>query len=282
MSYPKRLDIELNNTCQLSCNICPRGLGKMNRPLGNMDPALVERIVRESSNRVNIIWGHVFGDPLLYPELLWALKLFRATGAWVGISTNAVALDHAMSEAILRTDIDWLILSLDSLDKERYESIRRGAIFENTLANIDNCIDIRRQIPESKTRLIVQIIDLEDSEKEIEAAKQRFDTRLEGIGEVFHKWFSTYGGKVPDCAGKIISPMTGICEMLDRALVILWNGDATICCHDVAGEYVIGNIGESSIEEIWNSEKRIKIHDNIRVGRFDGLEICRNCIRDQA
>jgi radical SAM protein with 4Fe4S-binding SPASM domain len=276
--YPERLDIELTNDCQLHCIMCPRGIGKMNRPVGYMDEALFSKVITESAGKVKRVWAHVFGEPLLYPDLIWALTELRAVGFWVGISTNCVALDKPMSEAIIRTGIDCLILSLDSLNKDKYETIRRGADFRRTLANIDACIDVRRQIPESKTELIIQIIDMKDAEKEIETARERFGKNLEGIGQVFHKWYSTYGGKVPGYGGNIISPTNGICESLDQTLAILWNGDVTICCHDVAGDYVFGNVRNSTLSELWNSASCRVMHEEIRNRTFAGLEMCRNCI----
>ena len=278
MNYPERLDIELTNACQLECIMCPRGIGKMNRPIGFMDWDLFLKIIAESRGKTKHVWAHVFGESLLHPDCDVMIARLSLYGFHVGLSTNCMLLDSERSKSLMTSGLDCLILSLDSLDKKKFEQIRKGANFEQVLENIENCIEVRRQMPHAKTHLLVQIIDFDDSASEIEAAKERFDNKLEGIGEVFLKGYSTYGGTVPAYSSKT-SPCYGdSCEMANRALTVLWNGDVTICCHDVNGDYVFGNVNESRIVDLWNSQERKAFHRRICDRNFSDMKMCQNCI----
>ncbi len=71
----------------------------------------------------------------------------------------------------------------------------------------------------------------------------------------------------------------GGCEGLTEQFGILWNGDLVFCCVDYDGETVFGNIGETTIREVFHQEDvRRTIHD------FRSLRIrhprCRKCMGD--
>ncbi|KKL60605.1 hypothetical protein LCGC14_2203620, partial [marine sediment metagenome] len=58
-------------------------------------------------------------------------------------------------------------------------------------------------------------------------------------------------------------------------ITIRWNGDVVPCCYDIMSEYVIGNIRENSLEEIWNNERYNNIRKGIEIGH--PVEICGGC-----
>ena len=68
------------------------------------------------------------------------------------------------------------------------------------------------------------------------------------------------------------------CDLFLKQAYILYNGDMVLCCHDWRRSVVLGNVGESSIRQVWNS---LHFQDLIRQyysGDFTNLEICRNCL----
>jgi radical SAM protein with 4Fe4S-binding SPASM domain len=57
----------------------------------------------------------------------------------------------------------------------------------------------------------------------------------------------------------------------------LYNGDVNICCGDVEGELIVGNIKESSIRQLWYG-KRAKEIRKLHVSlAFDTLKVCQVC-----
>jgi radical SAM protein with 4Fe4S-binding SPASM domain len=59
------------------------------------------------------------------------------------------------------------------------------------------------------------------------------------------------------------------------SLVVLANGDVTVCCADYEGSSVFGNVRESTIEELWNGPF-LREFRRRHVAR-DFPDICKNC-----
>lgn len=278
LEYPKRLDIELTNDCQLHCIMCPRGIGKMTRPVGYMEWNLLAEIVEESQGKTERVWAHVFGESLMHSEAIGMISLLTSHIPWVGLSTNAVNLTRTMSYDLMHANLDTLILSLDSMHRKKYEARRVGAKFDKVIRNIQDCIQARRDKPEAKTVILVQLINFRRSGIDARLARMKFGGTLRGIGEVSIKPYTTYGGTVPVYSHTVRPHAGDTCEMADYAMTILWNGDATICCHDVNGDYVFGNVNDTSITHLWNSGERREYHRKIKEKDFDGMPMCKNCI----
>ena len=62
----------------------------------------------------------------------------------VSISTNVSLLTEKKAREILKAGMNMVTLSIDSLNKEVYESIRRGLVFEKCIENAINFIKIRK------------------------------------------------------------------------------------------------------------------------------------------
>lgn len=61
-------------------------------------------------------------------------------------------------------------------------------------------------------------------------------------------------------------------------MVISFDGDVLLCCHDMAREIVLGNLEQSTIYEVWNGKKFQDILTAIYAG--NGLPpdfICKKC-----
>jgi len=51
-----------------------------------------------------------------------------------------------------------------------------------------------------------------------------------------------------------------------------------LCCVDYGCTTVLGNVGETSIAEVWNSEKAKDIRRRFLSGNTEGL-LCHNCLK---
>ena len=67
------------------------------------------------------------------------------------------------------------------------------------------------------------------------------------------------------------------CPQLWTRLIILSNGEVTVCCADYEGKLSVGNIANNTIEDLWQCEKIKKIRDINFRRAFDELPICRSC-----
>lgn len=67
----------------------------------------------------------------------------------------------------------------------------------------------------------------------------------------------------------------GFCVKPFREMTIAFNGDVVLCCQDWRLEEKFGNVNESTLEEIWNSDSFASKRLLLREGRRDGL--CEKC-----
>lgn len=70
------------------------------------------------------------------------------------------------------------------------------------------------------------------------------------------------------------------CERPFRSLQIRANGDVVLCCADMYGDVVAGNVREATLEQLWNSAKFVNVRNRLRKrGRRD-LPLCETCSHD--
>ncbi len=275
MVFPEHLDLEITNHCQLECICCPRQF--MKRERGFMSWEILKKVIKESVGRVKTCYFHQMGEPLLHPHIMSMIKYVKNHGIQVAISTNAVLLSPEMSTELFEIGLDYLYLSLDSLKKNTYEGIRRGAKLRDVHYNIVKCLEIRRQKGEYKTHINLQMIKMRDNIEEIEEFKKQFESRLEGIGHFSVKPYSMWAGHVKDYRPKPHVPKQFECTMTNYSMSIYWNGDVVICCMDYDGFTKVGNVLEDSLDEIWKNKKYQEYRNAHKVKNFDKLRFCSGC-----
>jgi MoaA/NifB/PqqE/SkfB family radical SAM enzyme len=70
------------------------------------------------------------------------------------------------------------------------------------------------------------------------------------------------------------------CAKIFQTLDIVYSGDVLFCSIEFkasGSKYRLGNLENSSISDIWNSEKAAMYRELHRNGRRDDIEICRGC-----
>ena len=61
-----------------------------------------------------------------------------------------------------------------------------------------------------------------------------------------------------------------------QMMTICSNGNIIPCCHDKASDYIMGNVFEKSLLQIWNNNKFKKFRKTIKKNQAS-LSICRTC-----
>jgi radical SAM protein with 4Fe4S-binding SPASM domain len=92
------------------------------------------------------------------------------------------------------------------------------------------------------------------------------------IVKEFHNWAGEIESKHPR---KFFSP----CTFLWNALVIFWDGAVLPCSQDFFGYYILGNVEDSSLSEIWNNDKMIRLRTQHLKKDIEEFDTCRVCDR---
>ncbi len=265
-----RVNLELTNHCNLSCRWCA---GAGNRKKGFMDRTTFQTTLSQIlSDRVAVREVHLYngGESLLHPEFgqfleyLGSLKDRPATV----LVTNGTLLTETLSDAILESGgIDTIQFSIDGGTKEKYEWLRRKAVWEDTLNRIGGFLDRNRGRVKTGLITIDMGVPFSDEFRQLRDRVDSFNFRPP------HDY--TGQEKLDDYpAEKSANPHP--CWHIRNNLVILWNGDVTPCCADFHGRGVFGNIHTSHLADLWNGA-RLALLRRQEAGDKHSLVLCSNC-----
>ena len=141
----KDLVVNWSNLCNLTCTYCNPDASTawqsaVNIPIqlvNNEHDSLIELARTQGSNIQGLTLGG--GEPLLQKLLPEFLSCLDGSKTRVLITTNlSVDLDQNLVYKILRSwkTVEWQI-SFDNVNKQKFEFVRRGASWEQFVANID-------------------------------------------------------------------------------------------------------------------------------------------------
>lgn len=136
MSHLTKLYIEITTGCNLNCQMCVhRAWGE---PTGDMSlatfGALMEQLGQFRSPPIVHLGG--YGEPMSHPHFLDMIRLAKATGAQVEVTTNGTLLDPDTSVALIELELDGLVISIDGVSSESYGQVRVDGDFEQVVENL--------------------------------------------------------------------------------------------------------------------------------------------------
>ncbi len=117
------LNVELTNRCNLRCSICPRRDAGA-RPDCDLDLETFKKIV-DTTPGLRVLLPFQWGEPLLSPILIPAIKYAVAKGIRVFVTTNGTLLDEKTADALVRSGLERLTVSFDG-NPRTFESQRRS------------------------------------------------------------------------------------------------------------------------------------------------------------
>ncbi len=275
IQYPQRIQIETFHGCNARCVMCPIKYSK--REYGPMPQDIFSEIVRQAQvfkDKLKVVTIYMGGEPLLDKRIsARVLECKKAGLPNVGFSTHALLLSGEKVEKLLDAGLDWLAISFDSLKKEVYESIRVGLEFETVLKNITKAIQIRNARRSSLT-ISMRFVELEANRQEFQNYLQYFSDLLNPEQDEIRKLsYSNWGHPKQGEEYYGSEP----CPHVVERMPILSNGTVSVCSADYDPEYDLGNVMESSLLDIWNSEKWRKIRLLHAEGKRTEMRLCDVC-----
>ncbi|MCX6340351.1 MAG: radical SAM protein [Candidatus Aureabacteria bacterium] len=290
---PVRLWIEPTNICNLRCIMCPTGRGRLQNP-GRMSLDLYRKIIDEAAAfaiDVNLIGR---GEAFLHPEIGEMIRYAHQRGLNVRIETNATVLSPEKSEEVIAAGLDFISFSFDGYGKESYEHIRRGASFDATLGNILQFLQVKKRLAAEKPYTVLQFIEmLPFRERATPESERQFKSRFRGLPLNSYRYVTPhrYVGEIEEgLTGTRYGYMKGMkhwrwlrklkytpCAYPWFSMHILWDGTVMPCCMDFHSRYVLGNVPESSLREMWNGEAMKALRRKLGSGSFADMPLCSRC-----
>lgn len=282
--FPKFIFLETVRVCNARCPFCAIDHWDKSVPL--MSDALFEKIVGELEKfnkwlyRVNI---QKAGEPFMDRKLIPRIRRLKEAGVrHIAISTNASLLTQKKAEEVLEAGIDDIMLSIDSVEKEKYEKMRVGLEYEKVIANIRTFFMVRNEISPNTTVRVrgVSFHDLDSAEDKKEMADwEAFWKELRKPHDRIymkrpHNWANqkTWDGHTPDY-DKIYHP----CILPWSTMSINTDGKVPFCSLDYDAKYNMGDLTKHTIEEVWNDGPWKLLRERHATGRRNEISFCQGC-----
>lgn len=263
---PEIVQIEATNICNAKCTFCPRD--DMTRRQGIMDWALYQKIVDEcAALGIGHVRMHNYGEAFVDKKLPEKIAYAKSKGIReVGVITNGSLLGPEVARAVVSAGLDAINVSLDAAGKETFESTRIGLKYDRVIANVEGLVRIRRELGRTRPKLILSFVRQDNS-----AEEQAFIDHWSAVADKIHvtnlhNWAGTLKRR-----GDVNFP----CYRQWLTFTALWDGRVSLCCADLDGRVVLGDLNTQSIAEIWNGEPyRLVRREQLESG---GPAICRHC-----
>ncbi len=293
---PRCLTIETTSSCQLRCPACPTPVG-LGRPRGFFTAKLMDHLLAQVDWQLDCISFGWSGEPLLNRELP-ALILAASQVARTYVSTNGLLLERD-ADLLLSAGLDHLRVCLDGVDQTMAEIYRVGTDFEKVVAGAKHLARRRKERGLVKPKISLQMLVT----KHTEAFLEQFIQLAMGCGvdEVYFKSFnlSLSDWLLPEQRAQMaeeflpdnprflryerhLSGSWGLrpelratlCPEVESGMTILHTGEVVPCCEDFRGSYILGNVRQESLLEIWRGERYRQLRSQVH--RREPA-MCRDC-----
>jgi len=316
------LYIDVTNRCNLNCRYC-FNYNNIKKCKIDLPISIIKKILSDDEAPKISNWILSGGEPLLYPDLDEALDLFKQMNIRPKIATNGTLLTPEVADKLVSLGVASVQFSLDTLDKNKFVELSNStpAYLNKIITNLLYAVKLplRKVVASILTKINLQdtyelmpflynlgvdsytvyiftpgtdlismrdyMVDFNDIpliiDKLIEHYYQVCNTRIIDTNifpilktPIYEKWNS-----------KIDLRMHG-CSAGNMTLSVKTNGKVSPCLCQSSNEFICGDITDSNLSSIWNSQKLknyLNIYNRIpECGTCEHLSSCRGGCRSNA
>lgn len=124
----KKLYLEITNDCNLQCTTCYRHAWE--HKSGYMSLKTIKKIVAQLADFPHlekIVLGGI-GEPTYHPQFDSIFEKLNEKNIPLILTTNGTLLNKRLAEAVMESNVQEIIISIDSSNEERFKNIRNTAL----------------------------------------------------------------------------------------------------------------------------------------------------------
>ena len=273
-----RAYIEIGNICNLKCSFCP-GTKRAPRQMSALE---FREVCSSLTGNVKELYFHVMGEPLLHPELGELLKIAGEFGFAVSITTNGTLIEKRRDTIFENKDVIQKI----SISLHAHEA---NVMKKSVGDYLSDVISFAKEFSSMDKNVVFRLWNLDTAERNGKNAENAEITdRL--IAEYPEEWQKRYSGyrlayrTFLELDGIFTWPVEsdaepideGRCRGLINQIAILADGTVVPCCLDSEGAIPLGNIFESSLNDILSSKLAKEIRNGFKNGKMVH-PVCKKC-----
>lgn len=279
LEFPPMVIVETSSYCNLSCIHCPRVNVAKNDDYfdGFMDFDLYKKIIDEMSQyKYTALRPFGRGEALINPDLPRMVRYAKEKGVRkIWLNTSGVLLSPKKSKELLDAGIDRLEVSIDAATRETFKKIKGKDKYDQVVKNTIECCRLKEELYSQK-EIVVSFVEsaINTSEK-----------------DAFIKFWQNYANHVRirpvHQHGALVSNLRESkekkeeerlpCSILWERVEINYYGGLKYCEFDWENKEEVENVKNSSIKEIWNSEKYEQLRRLHIEKRFCEIPLCSIC-----
>ena len=257
---------------------------------GLLTMELFHRILDDVKEHAHTMQFYFQGEPLLNKQLPEMIAAAHQVGLYTIVSTNAQALSRSTAEALVKSGLSHIIVSIDGFSEESYAAYRVGGSLHKALEGLQHLANAKAEL-HSRIRIELQVLRLRSNEHEWDWIKKNYK-KLGATHLVFKtaqlynfehghplmptdERYSRYKKRADGTYVHKKSSRLSPCKRLWSGCVITTSGDVLPCCYDKDHRHTLGNITTHSLSEIFHSNKANTLRKHILNGHLP--EMCKNC-----
>jgi radical SAM protein with 4Fe4S-binding SPASM domain len=283
----QRIRIEVASVCNLRCVYCPTGTSYHYPGVyrGIMDLDMFLKVVEQIREVKTLHTAYLYlgGEPLLNKNLAIMCRALKEATYITDLSfiTNAMLITEDFCKSLEGSGVDRITVSIDGRSPEENDRYRVGAKYEKIR---DNVLMLKKYADMYGIKIIIGniIIPNKDELDRKPETPEYLKRDFPGI-HVATYYANTWPGLKDEYIEKeglkVYTPFLHyLCYNPFYEVDVRVNGDVVMCCNDLLSEYVMGNIKDNTLMEIFNNDKYREVRKNMIERDIDNIpEVCKKC-----
>lgn len=263
---PRYLQLETTLACNAACEFCYQK--EVERGPMRMEEAVWRKIIDETRGLGVCYRPFLQNEPLCDNRLEdICAYIKRDPTASVELNTNGELLTPERGERLLEIGVELVRFSIDGFSQQVYDATRTGVDRDRVYANAQRFCEAAQG---TGCRTEVRMIELQANQEERGQYQQHWEPIADEVQLVpLYNW--PWTGQTP--ADVVHRPCL---KVLDE-MFFYTDGRAALCCWDVHGRGVIGDVRLEHVLEIWNGPIVGNYRELLAEGRREAIHLCSRC-----
>lgn len=283
---PRKMGIEINNTCNHQCSFCAYTVMEREQKRGNMDHEMVLRVLTEGAALgIQEVGFYATGEPFMNPDLTEYVRHAKKVGmTYTYVSTNGAASSVERMRETVEAGLDSLKFSVNAGTREAYRKVHGRDDFEKVIERI-RVMGAWRKEAGREFRLFVTTVISPESPDGAERLSELLGNLVDAVCPVP---MTSIGTQISDALYRGIDYGTDEnlkrfstpCSLLWTMLNVQKEGYLSACCSDFNNDLLVADLHTHSLAEAWHSVAFRELRRRHLGHHVEGI-LCEACIRQR-
>ena len=284
---PLLVDIEVTNACNFNCLFCFTGTQAHKRPTGFMSVEMYDGIIEQIAPYQIPLRFSRWGEPTLHKNFFDFIRKAKENNLICHVNTNGSLLNKNNINRLLEVKLDSVKFSFQGTDEKTYSEMRYGQSYNKLVDTVKLFHKLRENRPYPYLQINTTVTY--ETPEMIQSFKDELSpfADLIEVGKTNLTHISAEQTKLPEEAKKLLDDLKTQqtikkdyrrCNEVYDKLSINWDGSVTVCCGDYDNYMIVGNLNETSLQDIWHNSRQLKYYRSmLSEFKHEELPLCKTC-----